>query len=224
MIINDYARQLTPEEIAGGAHRQFVGGLWDEMGALQHAFLVAQGLRPGHRLADIGCGALRGGVHFIRYLVQGGYFGLDSNASLLEAGRRELAAAGLEGKRPSLLVSERFELGRFGVRFDYAIAVSVFTHLPMNHIIRCLTEAGRALQPGARFYATFFEAPADAYLEPLAHAPGDVVTYFDMDPYHYSPAEIAHLAHEAGVVAERIGEWGHPRDQRMWSFRSGGAR
>ncbi len=220
MNVNDYERQLTPEEIARGAHRQFVGGLWEELGALQHAFLKGRGLLPRHRLADIGCGALRGGLHFIAYLDEGRYYGIDTNESLLDAGRRELALAKLEHKRPSLFVTRRFELAQFATRFDFALAVSVFTHLPMNHIVKCLVEAKRALLPGAPFYATFFESPSDAHVEPLAHVPGDVVSYFDMDPYHYSPDEIRFLAREAGVAAERIGEWGHPRDQRMWSFRT----
>ena len=47
------------------AHREQVGGLWDEIGALQIDFLRAQGLRPGDTLLDVGCGCLRGGVHFV---------------------------------------------------------------------------------------------------------------------------------------------------------------
>src|SRR5262245_17052197 len=90
--VNEYHRALTDEEIRAGAHRDFVGGLWDEIGRLQFDFLVAHGLKPEHKLVDVGCGALRGGVHFIRYLKPGHYFGLDLNASLIKAGERELAA------------------------------------------------------------------------------------------------------------------------------------
>src|SRR3712207_8664912 len=49
--------------------------------------------------------------------------------------------------------------GRFGRQFDYAIAQSVFTHLPLNNIVRCLMEIERALTPGGRFYATFYLNP-----------------------------------------------------------------
>lgn len=219
MKINEYGRQLGPAEIEAGEHRTFVGGLWDEMGALQFEFLKAQGLQPGHRLVDVGCGALRGGVHFIRYLAPGLYHGIDINASLLEAGTREIAQLQLDGKAPHLLVNERFELFRFGTRFDCAIATSVFTHLPLNHILRCMVEVRKVLNPGARFFATFFEAPTNAHLDPLSHAPGGIVSYLDADPYHYGVDEIRWVAGNAGLVAERIGEWGHPRDQRMWLFR-----
>ena len=53
---------------------------------------------PHHRLLDIGCGALRGGVHFVRYLEDGNYAGLDVNRSLIAAGHRELQSAGLHEK------------------------------------------------------------------------------------------------------------------------------
>lgn len=219
MKINEYGRQLGPAEIAAGEHRTFVGGLWDEMGALQFEFLKAQGLQPGHRLVDVGCGALRGGVHFIRYLAPGHYHGIDINASLLEAGTREIAQLQLDWKEPHLLVNERFELFRFATRFDCAIATSVFTHLPLNHILRCMVEVRKVLNPGARFHATFFEAPTNAHLDPLPHTPGGISTCLDADPYHYGVDEIRWVAGNAGLVAERIGDWGHPRDQRMWSFR-----
>ena len=46
-------------------HREAVGGLWEEMRRLQFDFLANQGLKPDHKLLDIGCGSMRGGVHFV---------------------------------------------------------------------------------------------------------------------------------------------------------------
>ena len=195
-----------------------MGGRWDEIGNLQIEFLREEGLSPGHRLMDIGCGALRGGVHFVNYLDRGNYYGLDINASLVEAGKRELAQLGLEGKQPNLLVDDKFRMSRFGATFDYAIAVSVFTHLYMNHIARCLVEARRVLKPGGKLFATFFEAPAPVHLKPIEHDPGGVVTNFDADPFHYSFYEIERLSEAAGLSVEYLGDWGHPRDQLMLRF------
>lgn len=45
-----------------------VGGMWEEIGMLQFQFLVAQGIRAEHRLLDVGCGCLRGGIHLTGYL------------------------------------------------------------------------------------------------------------------------------------------------------------
>src|SRR4051794_25280109 len=133
------------------AYRGAVGGLWEEIGALQFEFLVAQGLRPEHRLLDIGCGSLRGGVRFVEYLDSGNYYGLDINPSLLRAGRRELTKAGLSERGAHLIVDDAFRFSRFDTSFHYALAVSVFTHIPFNPIMRCLAEVERVLLPGGRF-------------------------------------------------------------------------
>jgi cyclopropane fatty-acyl-phospholipid synthase-like methyltransferase len=218
MQFNSYGQQLSPEDIDAKAHRDFVGGMWDEIGILQFNFMKKAGLQHRHRLLDIGCGALRGGVHFVRYLDVGHYFGMDINASLLEAGERELAEVQLTGREPHLLCDDHFSVDRFNTTFDAVLAVSVFTHLPMNHIIRCLCEVAKVLGAQARFYASYFDAPANAHLTPIKHAPGDIVTNFDTDPFHYSFAEIQWMAQSAGLTVERIGGWEHPRDQQMLAF------
>jgi ubiquinone/menaquinone biosynthesis C-methylase UbiE len=218
MDFNVYGKELSPEQIAARKHRELVGGLWEVLGTLQFEFLVRRGLVPGHRLVDVGCGALRGGVHFVRFLDPGNYYGIDINASLIDGGRRELEWAGLADKAPHLRISDKFELGAFGTTFDCALAVSVFTHLPMNHIVRCLVEVRKVLRPQARFYASYFEAAAPAHLVPLPHTPGGIVTQYDADPYHYAFAELQWMAQLAQMQVERIGEWGHPRDQQMAAF------
>jgi ubiquinone/menaquinone biosynthesis C-methylase UbiE len=213
-----YGRQLTQAEIDANVHRVFVGGMWDEIGILQIDFLKKQGMKPCHYFLDVGCGALRGGVHFTRYLDKGHYYGMDINASLIEAGKKELQEAGLMDKHPHLLVNGKFEVSQFGVNFDYAIAQSVFTHLPMNDIIRCLVEVRKVMKADAIFFATFFEAPATACLSQITHTPGGVVTNYDINPFHYSFEEFKWMARVSGMNARLIGEWKHPRDQRMLSF------
>lgn len=215
--INPYGRQLTAADIRAQAHREMVGGLWDEMGLLQLEFLKNQGLQPGEALLDVGCGALRGGIHFIRFLETGRYYGLDINASLIKAGELELKQAGLADKEPHLLVTDKFEARRFGRRFKYALAQSVFTHLPMNHIIRCLVETGRVLETDGRFFATFFEAPVSAHLVEITR-PGNFITHYDKDAFHYSMDEFKWMARAASLNVALIGDWQHPRDQKMLSF------
>jgi SAM-dependent methyltransferase len=210
-----YLRELTPEEIAAGAHRDFVGGLWDEIGPLQFEFLRQQGLFPQHKLVDIGCGALRCGLPIIRYLDEGNYYGLDINASLIEAGKHELREEGLTSKQPHLLVNDKFEMASFGISFDFAIAQSVFTHLDMNLIVRCLVKVRKILKPGGKFYATFFLAPSPGHITPIKHEPGGIITNFDSDPFHYSFRELDWLATIAGLSARLIGDWNHPRSQKM---------
>jgi cyclopropane fatty-acyl-phospholipid synthase-like methyltransferase len=196
--VNAYHRALTDEEITAGAHRQFVGGLWDEIGKLQFRFLVAEGLQPGHALVDIGCGALRGGVHFVRYLERGHYHGLDINPSLIAAGRLELQRANLADREAQLLADDRFDLSRFGRRFDYGIGVSLFSHLFLNHIARCLIEMRKVMHDGSRFFCTFFEAPSPVHMASIRHTPGNALTHYDADPFHYAFAELEQLAAQCG--------------------------
>lgn len=178
------------------------------------------GLGPAHTLLDVGCGALRGGVRFVDYLAPGHYFGLDSNASLIAAGHMELKRKGLSGKQPTLLVDNDFGFHRFGRRFDFAIAQSVFTHFPAPLIVECLIKITQVLKPGGEFFATFFEAPTRAYASPLSHQPGGIVTYPDKDPYHYSLSEFEKIATTVRLGLRVIGDWQHPRDQKMLAFKA----
>lgn len=218
--VNNYWQQLDGDEIDRNEHRDFIGGLWDELGQLQFDYLLDQGLQQTHQLLDVGCGALRGGLHFVRYLEPGHYCGIDVNASLIQAGEIELARAGIEDNDARLLADADFNVAEFGRNFDYAVAVSVFTHLSANHIQLALSRVAGVLNPGAAFYATFFEAPYDAHIDPITHPSGGTITRFERDPYHQSFEELAVLARRAGLEPELIGDFGHPRGQHIAAFRA----
>src|SRR5262249_20347462 len=140
--MNHYAdRDVISRRVQEGHHRDVVGGQWDEIGKLQLDYLVTNGLDPSSVLIDIGCGCLRGGVHFVDYLAQGKYFGLDLNESLLDAGYEiELEAVGLQHKLPRehLVCNGDFDFEAFPQPFDFAIAQSLFTHIPPSDIRVCL--------------------------------------------------------------------------------------
>ena len=216
---NPYLTQLTTDQIAAGLHREAVGGRWDEIGRWQFDLLHTHGLQPNSRFLDVGCGALRGGIHFIRYLEPGNYYGLDINASLIQAGREvELVQAGLTDRNPHLLVDGDFGLDRFGATFSFALAQSLFTHLPANVIQRCLVQIAAVLEPGGRFYATFFEAPTRHGLAPITH-PSGIVTTGDSDPFHYHFSWFRFLVTDLPLVVTNLGDWQHPRSQRVLEFR-----
>jgi SAM-dependent methyltransferase len=204
--MNSYQDPSWVEDaLASGRHREIIGGLWDELGALQRDFLVRQGLRPEHRLIDIGCGSLRAGVKLIPYL-GANYFGLDLLPELIEAGRRELGVAGLELPQENLWSTPDFEMRGL---FDYGIAQSVFTHLPLKEFSRCLDVAAPHFHAGGRLFVTVFEGEAAEVRHPRG-----VVTFADRDPYH-APRERILAAVTPAWRARWIGEWGHPRDQQM---------
>jgi cyclopropane fatty-acyl-phospholipid synthase-like methyltransferase len=198
--------------------RSMVGGMWEEIGQLQFDFLRSQGLHPDNTMIDIGCGCLRGGVHFVRFLRSGHYCGIDINESLVEAGRRELELAGIADREVRLRVTDSFDMTEFGEKFDFGLGVSLFTHLFANHIIRCLVQARKVMKPTSRFYFSFFQAPHSAHLSEYNQDPGGIVTKFDSDPFHYSVEEMDWFAREAGLRMTLIGNWGHPRGQQMLCF------
>jgi SAM-dependent methyltransferase len=215
---NVYARQLSADEIAAGRHRHLVGGMWDEVGPRQLEFLAGQGLRPSLRLLDLGCGCLRGGIHLVRFLAPGNYYGIDVNESLLAAGRLELEAAGLGDRLPpgNLLCDDRLGGGRFGVDFDVVLAHSLFTHLPAAWLRRYLHEAPGHVAAGGRVFVTYFEQPEGwPAAAPLPHQPGGIVSFADRDPFHYRVQDLEACTVGLPWKLEVIGEWGHPRDQRM---------
>ena len=217
-----YNLKLSRREIKKGKHRDDVGGLWEEIGSLQFRFLLDHGLKPSDRLLDVGCGCFRGGVYFIEYLEAGNYYGIDVNSSLLHAGYNiELRKRGLQWKVPrtNILQDGEFSVERFGVVFDYAIAISVFTHLPIDLINLCLNKVANVMKPGGRFFATFFEVPNDHSLDtPFTHMPGGVTTYHDRDPYHYRLDSIEQCIKGLPWQVTYIGEWQHPRAQKMLCF------
>lgn len=216
--INTYFRELSEDEIRQKVHRGFIGGFWEEVGQLQMEFLIKAGLKPDHKLLDIGCGCLRGGIHYVRYLQEGKYYGIDINQSLIDAGHVEIKEAGLSDKNPNLLVDDKFSFDKFYSRFNFMVSISVFTHLPMNIIIRCLKKSRGSLAKDGVYYATFFQAPVSACIEKLNQQPGGVITNYDSDPFHYSVDELAYMAKLAGLELNVIGDWGHPRNQKMAAF------
>jgi len=214
--------EFVSGQVKAGQHRELVGGLWDEMGELQMEFMRSRGLLPQHRLVDIGCGSLRGGVHFVRYLDPGNYYGLDHNQSLLDAGHGiELAAAGLQDRVPAshLFCNPDFLLPVQDGFFDAGIAQSVFTHMTFNSIRRCLESVAPKFRQGAVLYATFFELPARRPAsQEYVRERGGITTHGHKDPYHYRQEDLVQAAVGAPWRAHCIGDWGHPRAQAMMAF------
>ena len=161
-------------------------------------------------------------MHFVAYLDAGNYFGLDSNQSLFEAGyERELSPLGLAEKLPrtQLVCNGVFDFGAFPDGFDFALAQSLFTHLPLNHLRLCLMRLATKMRSGGRFFATFFLMPDNHVVgAPLKHEIGGVTTYDCRDPYHYYVRDLAYAAQ--GLPWKMIvhGDWKHPRDQKMVEF------
>lgn len=205
-----------------GRHREAIGGMWTELGNLQFQFMKDQGLLPCDTMLDIGCGSLRGGIHFIKYLDPGNYFGLDANKSLLDAGYDvELAKEGLQHLllRDNLRCDAEFAFSNFKRKFNFALAQSVFTHLSFNRIRQCLENLAGAMKKGGVFYATFFELPETHQTgQSRVQQPGGIVTYGTRDPFHYRFSDFIHACSGLPWAVSYLGQWNHPRGQRMIQF------
>lgn len=186
-------------------YRLAVGGMWDIIGPLQFDFLKCQGLRPHHRLLDIGCGSMRAGRFFIAYLEPGHYFGLDTDELLVREGiKREIASEMLTEKRPQFAFNGRFEFP-FQERPDIAIAHALFSQLTLAQIELCLRNL-RDFAPDCRLFATFNETPL-AF--PNIFAPHPRRTFF------YTRTQLERIAQRTGWHLQYMGDWEHPRGQKM---------
>ncbi len=181
-----------------------VGGKWEMLGHLQFDFLVEKGLRPHHALLDLGCGTLRGGRHFIRYLGPGRYSGIDISSKAIEYGRKLVEHEGLDDKRPRLVVSVdrnlKFQDLR-SERFDFLLAQSVFTHLDRSHIEECFEHVGEIMHDSSIFFFTFYES--EYFAHDRAKRFRYPVTYFET------------LAELHDFKLEREPNYQQPSGQRM---------
>jgi SAM-dependent methyltransferase len=140
---------VDPEFLNELHHLQY-GRPW-AIGRYIFEFLVEAGCRPGHRVLDFGCGALRLGIHAIRYLDAGNYFGVDSHLRSLEAAvTYELPLHGLEDKRPRLLWDGDYNLDYFGVQFDWVVDFSTTVRIRKRDVPRAFTAIAGVLHPDGR--------------------------------------------------------------------------
>jgi hypothetical protein len=206
----------TADEVHSVGHRAFVGGdgpFWEKISKLQFEFVRAQGLAPSDVFIDVACGALRGGMRFIDYLEPGHYLGLDKHIELVIYGvASELTLEKFRLKRPRFAISDRFEFEKFHERPSFGIAQSLFTHLIADDIRLCLANLRKIAAPGCRFFATYFQAEKAMNNPAVSHSHGG---------FAFTIAEMESFGRDTGWQPHHIGDWGHPRNQRMMEYRNG---
>jgi len=210
--------QRMRDRVRQKRHREYVGGLWEELGLFQLEQLIQHGLLPEHTLLDIGCGCLRGGVHFVRYL-KTGYYGHDLHPELIETGiAEELIPLGLSVPSTHFQCNADFDFSAFPVRFDFALAQSLFSHLPFNDIRLCLERLAPCMRSGGRLYATFFALPKNQPFAQAFQQPHGPQTLPHQDPYHYYPRDMEYACHGLPWRYTYLGDVGHPRGQHALLF------
>lgn len=205
---------LDPEGdkgIAKRGHRGYVGGMWEEIGKLQFDFLLSKGLKPDSYLLDIACGSLRLGAKAIPYLERSHYLGIEKESGLVKVGlEKEIDLKLKEEKQPNIVISGSFEFEKLGQKADFAIAQSLFTHLPPSLIDRCFNKLYPWLEDDGVFYATFHETERKINNPKKPHAHG----YFA-----YTQTEMCGFGEKKGFAPNYIGDWNHPRNQVIVEYR-----
>lgn len=131
--------------------------------------LIGRGLKPHHRVLDVGCGAGNLAVALARYLgPEGGYDGLDVHAAAVAWCQRAVTPlypdfrfqlADLHSKQYNPRGRHPASEYRFpfdGGTFDYVFVGSVCTHLLPDAVAHYLEEIARVLKPGGRCVSSFF--------------------------------------------------------------------
>lgn len=197
-----------------GRHRDIVGGRWDETGRLQLALLQAQGLKPHHRLLDIGAGSLRLGCKAVPFLDPGNYWATDASRALMLRGRSiELPEP---GRLPEdhLVEDADFAFPGLPPHVDFAIAFGVFTHLPPAQTAFALAAIARRWPAPCGVLFTVFLAP-EGQADMSQRQPDGVVTHPDRPPYHLTEAALRVMAGDAGLTPIRLPDR-LPRGQVLW--------
>lgn len=127
--------------------------LWAAKREFQAGFLAGVGLKPGDYLLDLGCGTLRGGLPLIAYLDTGHYYGVDVRPEVLNEAQKELRAAGLGQKMPTITSVDDLGSTELGLRFDVIWAFSVLIHMDNEVLDGCLDFVKRHLSQTGRFFA-----------------------------------------------------------------------
>lgn len=204
----DLPREAAKVLPAGADHYlAYVGppDQYDAMAATQFRLLTTLGLREHHQLLDFGCGSLRAGRLLIPYLLPGHYHGIEPNTWLIEdAIAREIGRDQIGLKRPVFRANADFNTDGFGVRFDFILAQSVFSHAGRNLIATALAGFRRNLTEGGLVLATFVDARRSGVPENARDG------WFYPEVVAYREETIGRLIQEAGLVGLLL-PWFHPR-------------
>ena len=130
--IRDYSQiKLDSAQLDAQAYKNFLGGKaenWEKRGAFQLELLRFMGLHPGASFLDVGCGPIRAGVHFIRFLDPGNYHGVDFSPSFIEAAHRIVESEGLTPRAARISMLAGFDFARMGRSYDCILCFSVLNH------------------------------------------------------------------------------------------------
>jgi len=151
--LGELGRRITEEtgHYSGGPLPVF-----EEVGRHTFQTLVAGGLLPYHKFLDFGCGSLRNGYWFMRFLDAGNYYGIEPVEKGVRAGLKHLIGPELEAfKKPQFIFNDESDISAFGVPFDYVMARSIVTHTCPGMLRKMLKTFAESCPDGV-MYASYW--------------------------------------------------------------------
>lgn len=133
-------------------------------GKLQLELLKMQGLKPHHKLLEIGCGCLHGAIPIMGYLDESHYFGIEPNEWLIEVAMRNPDTKHMvDNKKPKFSHREDFDASEFGVLFDCIFSHSVLSHCAHWQMKKYLCNTLRVLHAEGFILASLRLAEGNKY-------------------------------------------------------------
>ena len=168
---------------------------WNAVGRKQFRYLRDHGLQRDHTLLEIGCGNLRAGRHFIRYLHPGNYTGIDISPEILLSAQQTLIADQLQDNVPRLFLVSGTGLDFLpSDAYDVVHAHSVFTHTPLDIVVGYFAAVHRVLRPGGFFDFTY-------------HHTGEAPWDFLQEDFYYPTDLLLRRAAEIGFLGSPLNDW-----------------
>jgi len=195
----------------------FLGGpleYFEVAGRKLMMLLLNEGLMPGSKVLDVGCGSLRCGYWLIHFLDQNCYYGIEPDKAMVDAGLNILLEPGqAEIKQPRFDENEQFDFAVFDQQFDYVVARAIWIHASKAQIQTMLDEFVNVSTPSSVFLASYFPATRDEDdyqgatwigRSRVSNQPASIRHRFD-----WIKAECARRKLTVEEIAEQVFDFGH---------------
>jgi len=202
---------------------------------LKNQLIELAGLKPHHRVLDVGCGLGRIAVPLTDFIKDGGsYEGFDIVKSAIRWCRNKITSPypnfrfthmDLKNDLYNLRTDKEakdFIFPYADEDFDLVFLTSVFTHMVIDDVENYLDQIRRVLKPGGTCFATFFLINDEA--RDLMQKSGKEMFQTKLDHHYLFHARVkeANVAYDEDYLKEHlIGSKGLVLDQIHYGFWSG---